>query len=176
MRRGEGSLGGGNGEDASDDVEDVIVDIFDESDVAKHRNAANKAANAPKHMKPMNGYMRFTAEISHEVIAEFPELNGKELSVKFQERWQALDEDKKKKYCDDAKEEMEKFNEQYGEDSLKPKKKKARTATVYVHEGVGKEPSSILTLKRRQKKEGAKETSTSGEKRKELSSLAEKEP
>ena len=82
MRRGEeGSLGGGNGEEASDDVEeeDVIVDVFDESDIAKHRNAANKAANVPKHMKPMNGYMRFTAEISHEVIAEFPELNGKEL-------------------------------------------------------------------------------------------------
>ena len=80
MKKGEGSLVGGNGEEASDNVEeDVIVDVFDESDVAKHRNAANKAANVPKRMKPMNGYMRFTAEISHEVIAEFPELNGKEL-------------------------------------------------------------------------------------------------
>ncbi|KAL7448321.1 hypothetical protein ACHAWC_000528, partial [Mediolabrus comicus] len=173
MRRGEGSLGGGNGEEDNHVKEDVIVDVFDESDITKHRNAANKAANVPpKHMKPMNGYMRFTAEISHEVIAEFPELNGKELSVKFQERWQALDEDKKKKYCDDAKEEMDKFKEQCAEDSQKPKKKKARAATVYAH---GKE-SSILTLKQRQKKEGDKETSTSGEKRKELSSSAEKEP
>ena len=42
--------------------------------------------------------------------------------------WKALDEDKKKKYIDEAKEAMVKFKEQYGDNAFKhaPKTKKKK--------------------------------------------------
>lgn len=53
-------------------------------------------------------------------------------SVKFGEMWKALDEDKKKKYIDEAKEEMTKFKEQYGDAAFKhaPKTKKKKKAVT----------------------------------------------
>ena len=74
------------GDDAAD-LEEEVVDEMEEGFHCEHdhnhhhhegeKGAAKEAVAVPK--KPLNGYMRYVAEIREAVTAEFSELTPKEL-------------------------------------------------------------------------------------------------
>ncbi|KAL9184826.1 hypothetical protein ACHAXT_002603 [Thalassiosira profunda] len=125
-----------------------------------------KGRREEKVKRPLNGYMRFCAEVRPGVMRDHPALKAVEVSSILGERYRALDDGGKKRYTDAAREALEKFKAEHPDLPRGSRKKKAAATEDETGEASGSEeeeetenPPTVAKKKKRKKKRNDKDGS-----------------